>query len=146
MGDILHQKGMNTEAFEAYDSCLHWKADNISCLNNYAYYLSVEGKDLSRAEQMSYRTILAEPENATYLDTYAWVLFRQGRYAEAREYMDRTLAADTMPSATLYDHAGDIYYHIGQTDKAVDFWQKAVEQDADALIEEKIRKRKYIER
>ena len=146
MGDILHQKGNDKEAFAAYDSCLVWKDDNYGCLNNYAYYLSEKGIQLDKAEQMSYRVIKAEPKNATYLDTYAWVLFRQGRYAEAREYMDRTLAADTMPSATLYDHAGDIYYHIGQTDKAVDFWQKAVEQDADALIEEKIRKRKYIER
>lgn len=146
MGDILHQKGRDDQAFQAYDSCLQWKADNISCLNNYAYYLSLKDKDLERAEQMSYRTILAEPDNATYLDTYAWVLFRQGKYAEAREYIDRTLEADTMPSATLYDHAGDIYFHIGQTDQAVQYWQRALDQGSDALIEEKIRKRKYIER
>ena len=71
MGDILHQKHLNDEAFAAYDSCLQWKSDNIGCLNNYAYYLSVENKDLAKAEQMSYRTVKAEPNNATYLDTYA---------------------------------------------------------------------------
>ena len=75
MGDILHQKGMEKEAFEAYDSCLVWKEDNIGCLNNYAYYLSEKGIRLDDAEKMSFRTIKAEPKNATYLDTYAWILF-----------------------------------------------------------------------
>ena len=90
MGDIMHQKGMDREAFAAYDSCLQWKEDNIGCLNNYAYYLSVKGIQLDKAEQMSYRTIKAEPKNATYLDTYAWILFMQKRYSEARIYICRT--------------------------------------------------------
>ena len=74
MGDILQQKGNTNEAYAAYDSCLQWKDDNIGCLNNYAYYLSLENKNLSKAEQMSYKTVKAEPKNSTYLDTYAWIL------------------------------------------------------------------------
>lgn len=77
MGDILHDKGFAKEAYAAYDSCLQWKDDNLPCLNNYAYYLSEENKRLDDAAQMSYRTVQAEPDNTTYLDTYAWILFRQ---------------------------------------------------------------------
>ncbi len=131
MGDIMHQKGREQEAFAAYDSCLVWKEDNIGCLNNYAYYLSEKGLQLEKAEQMSYRTIKAEPKNATFLDTYAWILFMQKRYSEARIYIDQTLQCDSDSSAVLLEHAGDIYFHVGEEDKAVSFWQKALEKASD---------------
>ena len=128
MGDIMHQKGMDREAYAAYDSCLQWKDDNIACLNNYAYYLSIKGEQLDKAEQMSYRTIKAEPKNATYLDTYAWILFMQKRYSEARIYIDQTLQNDSDTSAVLLEHAGGIYYHVGDTDKALVFWQQSLDR------------------
>lgn len=78
MGDILYKKHRPEEAFAAYDSCLQWKDDNVMALNNYAYYLSEERRDLKKAEQMSQKTVKAEPTNSTYLDTYAWILFLQG--------------------------------------------------------------------
>lgn len=131
MGDIMHQKGMDREAFAAYDSCLQWKDDNIGCLNNYAYYLSVKGEQLDKAEQMSYRTIKAEPKNPTYLDTYAWILFMQERYSEAKIYIDQTLQCDTDTSAILLEHAGDIYYHTGDITKAVELWQQALDRSSD---------------
>ena len=131
MGDIMHQKGMDREAFAAYDSCLQWKDDNIGCLNNYAYYLSVKGQQLDKAEQMSYRTIKAEPKNATYLDTYAWILFMQQRYSEARIYIDQTLQNDSDSSAVLLEHAGDIYYHTGDIEKAVSLWQQSLDRATD---------------
>ena len=64
MGDILHEKGLEKQAFEAYDSCLHWRPDNLSALNNYAYYLSLTKSDLKKAELMSYKTIKKEPTNS----------------------------------------------------------------------------------
>jgi len=131
MGDIMHQKGMDREAFAAYDSCLQWKDDNIGCLNNYAYYLSIKGQQLDKAEQMSYRTIKAEPKNATYLDTYAWILFMQKRYSEARIYIDQTLQNDSDSSAVMLEHAGDIYYHAGDTEKAVALWTLSLEKATD---------------
>ena len=91
MGDILHQKGKAQDAFAAYDSCLVWKADNLGCLNNYAYYLSERGEQLKRAEEMSFKTVKAEPKNATYLDTYAWILYMEERYAEAQIYIEQAV-------------------------------------------------------
>ena len=145
MGDILHQKGKEQEAFAAYDSCLVWKEDNIGCLNNYAYYLSERGMQLDKAEQMSYRTIKAEPKNATYLDTYAWILFMQERYSEARIYIDQTLQCDSVSSTVILEHAGDIYYQVGEEDKAVSFWQQALDHSAqtkDGALREQILIRK----
>ncbi len=153
MGDILHQKGMEQEAYAAYDSCLQWKDDNMGCLNNYAYYLSVNGEQLDKAEQMSYRTIKAEPKNATYLDTYAWILFMQQRYSEAKIYIDQTLACDSDTSAVLLEHAGDIYYHVGNIDEAVAYWQQALEKAGGSteltgerlqVLTRKIKLRKYL--
>ncbi len=149
MGDILHQKGMAKEAFEAYDSCLVWKEDNIGCLNNYAYYLSEQGIRLDDAEKMSYRTIKAEPKNATYLDTYAWILFMQKRYDEAKTYIDQTLENDSTPSAVLFEHAGDIYYHVGDKEKALEYWQEASEQsdvsdERHRILTRKIKLKKYL--
>ena len=146
IGDILHEKGNYQEAYAAYDSCLQWKADNIGCLNNYAYYLSVRGEQLAKAEQMSYRTVKAEPNNATFLDTYAWILFQQHRYEEARIYIDQALAADTTVSAVIVEHAGDIYMMGGDTDKAIELWQRALEMDGEnALLQRKIKLKKYLE-
>ncbi|MCD8210521.1 MAG: hypothetical protein LUC37_03125 [Prevotella sp.] len=145
MGDLLHSMGQDKEAYQAYDSCLQWKDDNIGCLNNYAYYLSVEDKDLTKAEQMSYRTIQAEPSNSTYLDTFAWILFKQGRYTEALQYIDMAISNDSTESAVIIEHAGDIHAINGDIETAVDFWQKALEKGAEdeALIKRKIKLKKY---
>ncbi|MBO5016500.1 MAG: hypothetical protein J6C92_11920, partial [Bacteroidaceae bacterium] len=121
MGDLYHLKKMNAEAYAAYDSALVYKDDNIGALNNYAYYLSLEKKDLDKAEEMSYRTVKAEPNNATYLDTYAWILFEKGKYTEARIYIDQAIQHGTDNSSVVVEHCGDIYYHCGETDKALDF-------------------------
>lgn len=145
MGDLLHEKGDKQQAFAAYDSCLQWKPDNLGCLNNYAYYISESGGNLSKAEEMSYKTIKAEPKNATFLDTYAWILFRQERYAEAKIYIDQTLQCDSDSSAVIVEHAGDIYAKCGDIDKAVELWTEALKKSPDnQLLARKARQRKYI--
>lgn len=146
MGDLLHQKGRESEAYEAYDSCLQWKPDNYGCLNNYAYFLSEKGQQLDRAEDMSFKAIKAEPKNATYLDTYAWILFMKKRYSEARIYIDRAMANDTSTtSGVITEHAGDIYAMCGLTAEAVELWQKALPLDPkNKVLIRKIKRKKYI--
>lgn len=145
IGDIYHQRGQIEEAYAAFDSCLQWKEDNVECMNNYAYFISVDGGDLSRAEQMSYKTIKAQPTNSLYLDTYAWVLFQEKRYAEAQIYIEQAVANDSTNSYVQLEHAGDIYIMLGETDKAIDYWRRAIQAGGDAkAIERKIRQKKYI--
>ena len=105
------------EAYAAYDSALVYKENNIGALNNYAYYLSVERKNLDKAEEMSYRTVKAEPTNGTYLDTYAWILFEKGKYVEAKIYIDQAMQNDGSKSSVVVEHCGDIYYMNGDREK-----------------------------
>lgn len=141
MAEIYFHNGNSEQAFAAYDSCIAIKPDNMMALNNYAYYLSTTGGDLKKAEQMSARTIKAEPKNATFLDTYAWILYQQQRFAEARIYIDQTLAcdSDSTHSADLLEHAGDIYAKIGEKEQAIQFYKQALQAGGDAqTIEQKI--------
>lgn len=146
IGDLYHEKKEDLLAYAAYDSSLVYNPDNIATLNNYAYFLSLERKDLDRAEEMSYKTVKAEPQNSTYLDTYAWILFEKGRYTEAKLYIDDAMKNEEMPSAAVTEHCGDIYYMTGNVEKALEYWQKALEMDDNEskTLERKIKLKKYI--
>ena len=144
LGDAYHEKSMMEECVLAYDSALVYNPDDLGVLNNYAYYMTLEGWELQRALEMSHKTIVAEPENPTYIDTYAWALFALGRYEEAKAYIDKLFMIDEERDAVVYHHAGDIYARCGEMDRAVEFWQKAVEKgDESKLLKKKIKKRKY---
>ena len=116
MGDIYHQLGQDEKAFQSYDSCLVYKQNDAMVLNNYAYYLSLKKKDLQRAEEMSRLSNELEPDNATYLDTYAWVLFQQKRYEEAKQYMDKVVELMERDGEEMSDDVAD---HIKQINKKV---------------------------
>ena len=157
MGDLYHAKKMDVEAYAAYDSALVYKPDNIGALNNYAYYLSVERKDLDKAEEMSYKTVKAEPTNNTYLDTYAWILFEKGKYVEARIYIDQALQNGGDKSSVVVEHCGDIYWMNSEPEKALEYWKQAEKLAAESagnenekrdekelsLLKKKIANKKY---
>ena len=157
LGDIYHEMGRERDAFAAYDSCLVYQDDNVGCLNNYAYYLSLKKRDLDKAEEMSYRTIRLQPNNKTYLDTYAWILFMKERYSEAAHYIDLVCPPDSTDSVLLamdglsgvvLEHAGDIAAKNGNMEQALRFWHLALQAGGDgltALLPKKIRLKKYIE-
>ena len=146
LGDMYHTQKQMKEAYAAYDSALVYNPSNIGALNNYAYYLSVERRDLDKAEEMSYKTVKAEPNNATYLDTYAWILFEKGNYAEARIYIDNAMKSEGGDkSDVIVEHCGDIYYMTGDVDGALTYWKKALEMGSESkTLKQKIEKKKYI--
>lgn len=137
MGEIYHTNGENDKAYAAFDSCLQWKPDHAMTLNNYAYFLAQEGGDLKKAEEMSSKAVKTEPNNATFLDTYAWVLYKQGRYAEAKIYIEATLrnSPEDSISSVEFEHAADIFMEVGERQKALDYLQQAIDAggDKDAL-------------
>lgn len=114
MGDLYHSLGQDDKAFQAYDSCLVYKQTDAMVLNNYAYYLSLKKKDLGRAEEMSRKANEIEPNNSTYLDTLAWVLFQQKKYAEAKQYMDQAVELMKKEDEEMSD---DVRQHIEQINK-----------------------------
>lgn len=158
LGDLYHSREMKAEAYAAYDSSLVYNPKNINTLNNYAYYLSVERVNLDKAEEMSFITVKAEPENSTYLDTYAWILFEKGRYTEARIYIEQAMENGGDTSQVIVEHCGDIYFKLGDKGKAVEYWKKALSLDSAPddgtpprpekeikRLKQKIALRKYIE-
>lgn len=116
--------------YEYYDRALEAHYDNAAVLNNYAYFLSLEGRDLERAEQMSARAIELQ-RNASNLDTYAWILHLQGKHTEAQQYMRQALSLDSDQSAELQLHYGDILYSLESYAMAKIYWQRALQYGAD---------------
>lgn len=146
IGDIYYQMKQMDQTYKAYDEALKYNDNNIVVLNNYAYFLSLDKKDLKKAERMSAQCIKLEPDNATYLDTYAWIFFVQGNYTLAKIYIESALEKDKTKSAELVDHYGDILYMTGDKDKAVEQWKKARELGKESeVLDRKIIEGKYIE-
>ncbi len=131
IGDVEHQRKEMKRCFKAYDKALRFFADNAMVLNNYAYFLSLDGRDLERALTMISRALALSQNNATYLDTMAWVLYKLGRYDEAKKYMQQALSLDRQQSAELALHYGDILHALGEEFMAKTYWRKALERGAD---------------
>lgn len=146
IGDLYYQMEKMDEAYKAYDEALKYNENNAPVLNNYSYFLTLDKKDLKKAERMAAQCIKLEPDNATYLDTYAWVFFVQGNYTLAKIYIENALSKDKTNSAELVDHYGDILYMSGEKDKALEQWKKAKEMGKDTdILKQKIAKGIYIE-
>ena len=145
-GDFHHTLGNTPEMYADYDSTLIYDPENINVLNNYAYYLSVEGRELKRAQRMSAKTLEAEPLNATYLDTYAWILFRMKKYQEALGYMEKALRYLDRDNPEIYEHYGDVLFMCGEKEKALENWHKAVQFNSTSpTLDQKIKQQKYLE-
>ena len=125
LGDLYHQQGDEDKAFDAYDRTLRNNPDNALVLNNYAYYLSLRGERLEEALQMAIKANELVPDNVYYVDTYAWVLYKLGRYKEAEKMMKKCLGLEKNPSGTNLEHYGDILLKLGKENDAKEYWKKA---------------------
>ena len=129
---------------DAFESALLIDPDDIVIKNNYAYYLAVREERLKFAKRLSRETIKIEPENSTYLDTYAWILFKMGRISGARKYISRAVNSNSDQSGEIFFHAGEIYLKAGNYDKALIFYKKAVKKLKGPDLEEVENKMKII--
>jgi tetratricopeptide (TPR) repeat protein len=144
-GDISQETDA-AAAIQYYEKALEYDAENHLAMNNYAYLLACRGTDLEKAAKMSELSMLYRPGTATYLDTYAWIMFRMANYQKAKEYIDKALRAtdELEESADLLEHAGDIYFMSGDPDKALEYWQRAQTLDPDnELLNKKIKNKTF---
>lgn len=143
-GDILVSADRRPEAEAEYKLAVDYNPSNTMALNNYAYYLAVEERDLDRAAQMSARTIQERPDDHTLLDTYAWVLFKQKKFTEALVFIQKALDLTDEPNADIIEHAGDILFYTGDTQKAVEKWEEALKLNPENdLLKRKVQHRTY---
>lgn len=135
----INLRDMN-QCYKAYDRSLRYWADNTLVMNNYAYFLSLEERDLERALAMATRVTDLTDNNPTYLDTRAWVLYKMGRMEEARQILKRAVALDGQQSPELMVHYGDVLHQLGEQFMAEIYWQMAREKGYNAaLIDERLK-------
>jgi tetratricopeptide (TPR) repeat protein len=104
LGDCYHVLGQTEEMYKNYDKALELNPNNYSVLNNYAYYLSLDNKDLDKALTYIEKVIAKYPNELTFVDTYAWVLYQRGEYAKAKQVMDKFLSSRPTWSSTFENH------------------------------------------
>ncbi len=131
LGDIYEALKDYSLSEAHYRKSLQLDPDNPTVLNNYSYYLSLRMVRLDEALTMSEKSLKLRPDEPSFLDTYGWILYKMGKYEQARDYIQRALDLSTGSNATLWDHLGDVYYRLGQHDKAKSSWQKAIDQGAE---------------
>jgi len=132
LGDIEHRRANHAESDRCYGKALRLQPENSLVLNNFAYYLGLRRENLDSALAMSLRATLEEPSNASYQDTYAWVLFQMGRYEQALAPIQKALQNSPSDNATLLEHYGDILFRLNRTEEAKTQWLKASESDPDS--------------
>ena len=145
LGDAYHELREYEKSDAAYEAALASDANNVQVLNNYSYFLSLRGVKLDKAKQMSGKVVKQFPDSDTYVDTYAWVLYKQKDYAGARASLERVMP--TTKDASVIEHYGDILYQLGEKDKALAEWQRARKADGPAsdLLDRKLKDRKLYE-
>jgi len=124
LGDVYYNLNNHSKAFESYENALKIDDNNVVVLNNYSYYLSLEHIELDKAEKMIAKCIELEPGNYTYLDTYAWVLFKRGRFFESKYIIERAIDNGGDKSDVIVEHYGDILFNNGDVEGAVLQWKK----------------------
>jgi tetratricopeptide (TPR) repeat protein len=146
LGDSYNALKKFKESDQSYDKALELNPDNSYVLNNYAYYLSLRGENLDKAEKMSRRSVQLNPNNAASEDTYAWILFKLKKYAEAKTWIEKALRNGTTNNSTQLEHYGDILYLLGDKDLALQQWVKAKGIGAGSEnLTQKINEKRYVE-
>ena len=145
MGDTYSEMDDTVKTVECYERALELDPVNSGTLNNYAYFLAQRGQNLDRAERMAALAIKDEPDNANFIDTYAWVYFAKKDYTKALLYIKSAVEKDK--DNHLLEHYGDILWFNDEKEQAVEQWTKALESDPDnELLQRKVKNKTYYEK
>jgi tetratricopeptide (TPR) repeat protein len=140
LGLIYDAKEMWEECDDAYETALSIDSTDVLVLNNYAYSLAERDIDLDRALEMSNKAVEGDSANSSYLDTKGWILFKLGKYEEAKLYIKKAIELDE-ENAVLLEHLGDVQYKLGFKKEAIALWEESYELDSSILgLKEKIEK------
>lgn len=146
LGDAYHYMNKNKESDLSYEKALKFDPDNVYVLNNYSYYLSLRKEKLEDAARMSKRSNEIEPGRPSFQDTYAWILFQQGKYEEALIWINKAIENGGASNAVILEHKGDILFKTGNTKEALEFWKKALEMgETSEKLKQKINTQNYID-
>lgn len=142
LGDLSHETNRSGQSYAYYKKALEINPNHNPVLNNYAYYLALENKNLKKAYEMSKKTVESEPDNPTYLDTFGWILYLMDRCEEAKTYFKHAMLYGGKENADVLDHYAEVLYKLKEYDLAFIYWEQAAALDKSMGIEEKVRERK----
>jgi len=146
LGDTYNELGNYDASYAAYDKVLKINPQNAIVLNNYAYYLSLRSVQLEKAAGFAKKAVDLDPYNHNNLDTYAWVLYKQGKYEEALNWIRKAIANGGDTSGVVLEHYGDILYKTGNVKEAIKYWKLAKKQkDYSKMLDKKIQDGKLYE-
>ena len=147
LGDAYQELKDYSKSDENYEKVLEINPKNATTLNNYAYYLSLRGEKLDRAEEMSKQSNEIQPAQASFEDTYGWIMYKMGKFKEAKVWIEKALAHGSDKSAAVLEHYGDILFKDGDIDKALEYWKKAKDagEGASEFLDQKLSEKKVIE-
>lgn len=147
LGDAYHATGQHRQSDSSYEKALVLRPKDALIMNNYSYYLSLRGENLDRAAELSKQSLELEPESPTYMDTYAWILFRQEKFGEAKQWIEKALQyPDAQKNPNVLEHYGDILFNLKEVTKAVEYWQMAKDKGASSVdLARKIAEKRYIQ-
>lgn len=138
LASSYHYEGEYEKSDQTFEEVIQLEPQNLTAKNNYAYFLSERNDQLDKAESLIKEVINAEPNNASYQDTYGWILYQQGKYEEAKTWIEK--AYRQQPSAEVTEHLGDVYFKLGNADEARKYWKEAKDKGADSpKLDAKIR-------
>jgi tetratricopeptide (TPR) repeat protein len=147
LGEAYYEMKKYSESDENYDKALEINPKDATTLNNYAYYLSVRGDKLDKAEEMSKQSNEIQPDQASFEDTYGWIMYKMGKYKDAKTWIEKALAHGSDKSAAVLEHYGDILFKEGNNAKALEYWQKAKDagDGASEFLDKKLSEKRLIE-
>jgi tetratricopeptide (TPR) repeat protein len=125
LGDAYNGLGDHAKSDASYELVLKEDPNNDHVLNNYSYFLSLRKEKLDLALQLSERLVMRNRDNATFLDTHAWVLYIRKDYRKAREFLEKAVQGKEGVSGTIVEHYGDVLFQLGEREKAVEQWKRA---------------------
>lgn len=144
LGDAYNAIKDYAKSDKAFDDALKVNPDDADVLNNYAYFLSLRKEKLEKAEKFSRRSNELAPNNRLYIDTYGWILYQQGKYTEAEEWLNRAVKMGR--KGTILEHYGDVLYKLDKKEEALKYWQEAkTVGGASNLLDKKIADKKLYE-
>ncbi|PSL48847.1 tetratricopeptide repeat protein [Chitinophaga niastensis] len=147
LGDAYHATAQHQQSDSSYERALLLRPKDALIMNNYSYYLSLRGENLERAAELSKLSLEIEPESPTYMDTYAWILFRQDKFNEAKQWIEKALQyPEAQKNPNVLEHYGDILFNLKDVTKAVEYWQMAKDKGASSVdLVRKIAEKRYIQ-
>lgn len=147
LGDAYNEIRDYVKSDESFERALEINPKDANVMNNYAYYLSVRNEKLDKAESLSKKSNELEPNQASYEDTYGWIMYKQGKYSDAKLWIEKSLGNGSDKSATVLEHYGDVLFHLGDNVKAMEYWQKAkaAGEGASEFLDRKILEKRLFE-